>query len=143
METEKRQLFINWLTGKYPEVDAERALECIEREIGKIKLTGPDDNHPNKALEFPINSDIVKAIFVASIRNYIEVKQGWSVLCDFDEVKEMLGFPKNCEGWYAVCEPGGLPVLTTSAKPGTRNLTKEEFISTVYAAWKEKPWKND
>lgn len=62
---EKDMRFINHLKTKYPNLDIDNIFELFDKEIEDIKPTGPDDNHPNPEVRFPIDSDLTKNVFIS------------------------------------------------------------------------------
>ena len=66
-DEEKEARFVTHLKGKYTNINVDEVLEAINKEISEIKVTGPDDNHPNPELKFPIDSQLVKMVFVSVI----------------------------------------------------------------------------
>lgn len=66
-DEEKESRFVAHLKGKYTNINVDEVLEAINKEISEIKVTGPDDNHPNPELKFPIDSQLVKMVFISVI----------------------------------------------------------------------------
>ena len=64
-EAEKEARFVTFIKGKYPDVNVDEVLEIFTKEIGEIKVTGPDDNHPNPEFKFPIDSQLTKVIIIS------------------------------------------------------------------------------
>lgn len=63
-DEEKELRFMNHLKEQNPDVDVESIMEVINKEVGDVKLTGPDDNHPNPMMKMPIDSQMVKAMML-------------------------------------------------------------------------------
>ena len=64
---EKREKYLQHIKLKFPNLDVVKINNLIEEEIGKIKLSGPDDNHPNPRMKFPLDSDLTKMLVMAVI----------------------------------------------------------------------------
>lgn len=74
-EEEKEKRFADYAKSKRPDVDVDKVLELFKTEVGKIQLTGQDDNHPNPYMKSPIDSDLVKHILINVIGNYNQLKE--------------------------------------------------------------------
>lgn len=70
----QKNVFINHLKDKYPNVDVDNVLSVFDSEIAKVKQTGPDDNHPNPELRFPIDSQLSQEILISVINKFGQVK---------------------------------------------------------------------
>lgn len=67
-EQEKR--YIDHIQEKHPDVDVGRVFELANNEIGKMELTGPDDNHPNPYIKTPIKNVLIKNLIVCVLEEY-------------------------------------------------------------------------
>jgi hypothetical protein len=67
---EKAKRFLDFAKKKCPDVDVEKAFDLLDKEIATMQLTGPDDNHPNPYMKSPINSDLVKILFLNVLSKY-------------------------------------------------------------------------
>jgi hypothetical protein len=73
-ETEKEARFISHIKGRHADIDVDKILEIFKKEVSEIKVTGPDDNHPNPEFIFPIDSQLNKVIFINVIDKYLKSK---------------------------------------------------------------------
>lgn len=74
-EEQKEQRFRDHIKSKHPEFDdVDRLFELVDEEVGKITMSGPDDNHPNPYLKFPIGSQMTKNFILCVIENYLKEK---------------------------------------------------------------------
>jgi hypothetical protein len=64
------QRFRNHIKGKYPDVDVDRLFDLVDKEVDEIELTGPDDNHPNPFLKFPIGSQMTKNFIISILDKF-------------------------------------------------------------------------
>ena len=62
----QRAGLIAHIAKKSPSVDTEKLFAILETNIAAITTTGPDNNHPNPFLKFPIDSDFIK-VFISSV----------------------------------------------------------------------------
>ena len=69
-EEEKAKRFTDYAKKQRPDVDVDKVFDLFEKEVAKLQKTGPDDNHPNPYMKSPINSDLVKIIFINVLGNY-------------------------------------------------------------------------
>lgn len=65
-EEQKNERFKAHIQEKYPDLDVDMVFGVIDQEVGEIEMTGPDDNHPNPFMKFPIGSQFSKA-FISSV----------------------------------------------------------------------------
>lgn len=70
---EQKKDFLVYMKEKHPNINVEKAYELIDEQISKIKFSGPVEENTNPYFKFSINSDIIKAIFMEVIENYINV----------------------------------------------------------------------
>ena len=74
METpESRALKVKrHLSAKFPNVDVDRLYELFDAEVKKMKLTGPDEDHPNPFMKAPVDSDLVRFLVAAVLDCYVK-----------------------------------------------------------------------
>jgi len=70
----QRELFIKHLETKDYDINIPMLFDIIDKEVAEIKVTGPDDNHPNPFLKFPASSDFMKSFITAVINKYEKQK---------------------------------------------------------------------
>lgn len=68
------QRFRNHIKGKYPEIDVDGLFDLVDKEISEIQMTGPDDNHPNPELKFPIGSQMTKNFIIVVLDKFLKQK---------------------------------------------------------------------
>lgn len=68
------QRFRTHIKGKYPEMDVDRLCDLVDAEVNEIKMTGPDDNHPNPELNFPIGSQMTKNFIIVVLDKFLKEK---------------------------------------------------------------------
>lgn len=68
------QRFRNHIKGKYPEIDVDGLFDLVDKEVGEIQMTGPDDNHPNPELKFPIGSQMTKNFIIVVLDKFLKQK---------------------------------------------------------------------
>ncbi len=73
-EEQLEQGFRNHIKGKYPEMDVDGLFDLVDKEVGEFKLTGPDDNHPNPELKFPIGSQATKNFIISVLDKFLKEK---------------------------------------------------------------------
>ncbi|MEK6828855.1 MAG: hypothetical protein AABY15_01925 [Nanoarchaeota archaeon] len=78
-EEEKNQRFVSFIKNKYPDVDVDKIISIIDKEVSSIELTGPDDNHPNPFMKFPIGSQMMKNFIIVVIDKFVKEKQSEQV----------------------------------------------------------------
>ncbi len=71
---ERNDRFVNHLKNKYTTVDVDKVLGLLADAVSQIKPTGPDDNHPNPEIKFPIDSDLFKDVLI-SVINKLETNK--------------------------------------------------------------------
>lgn len=69
-EEEKERRFVNHMKQKYEDIDVDKAVQIINEQVSQIQATGPDDNHPNPFMTFPIGSQMVKNIIIKVLDEY-------------------------------------------------------------------------
>lgn len=74
-EEEIEQRFRNHIKGKYPEMDVDKLFDLVDAEVKEFKMTGPDDNHPNPELKFPIGSQVTKNFIISVLDKFLKEKQ--------------------------------------------------------------------
>jgi hypothetical protein len=74
-EKQKEDRFMDHLKATYPDANVEEIVGVLTQEIGKIEMSGPDDNHPNPFLKFPIDSQFVKMIVVSVVNELDKIKK--------------------------------------------------------------------
>lgn len=74
-EAQKDERFTDFLKSQHPDMNVDEILVVVNEELGKLELTGPDDDHPNPEMKFPINSHIVKRIIFSIIRELNELNK--------------------------------------------------------------------
>ena len=73
-EASKEATFVNHLKNQKPELDVDMVMDVINKELSEIKMIGPDDNHPNPFMKFPIDSQMVKAFIVNIVEKVLKLK---------------------------------------------------------------------
>jgi len=68
------QRFRNHIKGKYPEMRVDKLFDLIDKEVAGIEVTGPDDNHPNPFLKFPIGSQMTKSFMISVLDKFLKEK---------------------------------------------------------------------
>ena len=58
-------MFAEHLKKKYPEIDIDTVLNLFDEEVKLIRPFGPDDDHPNPEIRYPIDSDLTKNVFIS------------------------------------------------------------------------------
>lgn len=69
---QKKKRFTDHLKSILPGFDVDRAIESLERQLAKMKLNGPDDDHPNPEAKVPIGSDLVKHLFCHAMADFMD-----------------------------------------------------------------------
>jgi len=67
---QQRKGLIAHISKKSPSVDTEKLFAILATNIAAITTTGPDNNHPNPFLKFPIDSDFMKVFISSVIEDY-------------------------------------------------------------------------
>jgi hypothetical protein len=70
-EDDKEARFVAYLKNQKPELDVDMVMSVINKELSEIKKVGPDDNHPNPFMKFPIDSQMVKAFILNIIEQVL------------------------------------------------------------------------
>ena len=73
-DEELNRRFVKFMVDKHKTVDVELLMELIQIELDGMKLTGPDDNHPNPFMLFPIDSQLVKGLIIKVTEEYLDSK---------------------------------------------------------------------
>ncbi len=73
-EEQIEQRFRAHIKGKYPDMDVDRLFDLVDKEVGEIEMTGPDDNHPNPFLKFPIGSQMTKNFIIVVLDKFLKEK---------------------------------------------------------------------
>jgi hypothetical protein len=73
-KAEKEARFVSHVKDKYPDVNVDEILAIIDKEVQDIKITGPDDNHPNPELKFPIGGQLSKMVMISVINKLTKTK---------------------------------------------------------------------
>jgi len=60
---------------KYQDLDVDKVVELIDDEINSMVVTGPDDNHPNPFMKFPVDSQLTKNLIICIIDKFIKEKE--------------------------------------------------------------------
>lgn len=71
-EEEKNQRFIKHVKSKHADIDVDKVMELIDKEFSKVELTGPDENHPNPFMKFPLNGQLTKMFIVSVIDEFLK-----------------------------------------------------------------------
>lgn len=72
-DEEKENRFVSFVKNKFPDLEVDKILDIINQEVSDIQFTGPDDNHPNPFLKFPIDSQMTKHFILKVISEFIKV----------------------------------------------------------------------
>ena len=71
-EDQKKKRFLDYAKSKHPDINVEKIFEIIDTEVNSMQLTGPDDNHPNPYMKFPIGGDLPKMVLLKTIEKYLK-----------------------------------------------------------------------
>ena len=73
-EEEKNERFVSFIKNKYQDVDVDKIIKVIDKEVSSIELSGPDDNHPNPFMKFPIGSQMMKNFIIVVVDKFLKEK---------------------------------------------------------------------
>ncbi len=62
-------------TGKFTNIEVDKLFDLIDKEVSEIQMTGPDDNHPNPYMKFPIGSQMTKNFIISVVEKYLNPVQ--------------------------------------------------------------------
>jgi len=68
------QRFRTHIKSRYADVDVDKLFDLIDKGVGEIAATGPDDNHPNPFMKFPIGSHMTKSFIISVLDKFLKVE---------------------------------------------------------------------
>lgn len=67
---ELEERFRSHIKGKFSNIDVDKLFDIIDKEVKEIEMTGPDDNHPNPYMKFPIGSQMTKNFIISVLDKF-------------------------------------------------------------------------
>jgi hypothetical protein len=68
------QGFREHIKNKYKNIDVDKVFNILDKEIASIEITGPDDNHPNPFMKFPIGSHMTREVIIKIVNEFVKEK---------------------------------------------------------------------